>query len=226
MKTSCAILALLAAATAPGTTHVAEARSYGRLVSPHHDRRYQYSRRSPTVDPFGLLSDIFTMPVYMNSLFQQQQRDVTRLLAQAASPNYSVTQDEETGTMQLVMELPGVQAKDLTVEVVDGRVLRISGSRKFIRNGSIHEAEFDQSFDMQGVYPEQLKVTLSSGILTIQSPKKEKAVLRIPISTVDEVELKPDVLDGSSSMAEKSEADKNEAEHVQTEVDDLTIVEE
>ena len=215
MKATSAILTFLVAISASGTTKV-EARPYGSVLVPR--RRFQYSR-SPMGDPFGLLSEMFTMPVYMNSLMKQQQRELERL-TQSASPSYSVTEDEDMGAVQLMMELPGVLAKDLNVEVVDGSVLRISGSRKYIRNGSIYDSEFDQSFEMQSVDPERLKVTLSSGILTIRAPKKEKTALRIPIST-EEGEHQQELLEVQTTQAHQQENSP-----VETEVDGLTITEE
>lgn len=217
MKATSAILTFLVAISASGTTKV-EARPYGSVLVPR--RRFQYSR-SPMGDPFGLLSEMFTMPVYMNSLMKQQQREFERL-AQSASPRYSVTEDEDTGAVQLMMELPGVLPKDLNVEVVDGSVLRISGSRKYIRNGSIYDSDFDQSFEMQSVDPERLKVTLSSGILTIQAPKKEKTALRIPVST-EEGEHEQEVLKVQTTQTHQQE---NIEAPVETEVDGLTITEE
>lgn len=217
MKTTGAILALLAAISSSGTK--VEARSYGSILAP---RRYQYNR-SP--DSFGLMSEIFSMPVYMNSLMRQHQKAVERL-TQSSAPRYSVAEDAETGVVELMMELPGVTAQDLKVEVLeDGKTLRIAGSRKYVRHGSMYESDFDQSFDMQNVDPERLKVSLSAGILRVQAPKKEKTVKRIPISVDDDdlLEIHPSKLVQEENVEEATV--EAEAELV-GEVDGLTITED
>jgi len=172
-----AVAALLAlAATLPETT---EARSYGSLLAP---RSYRYNRPR---DPFDLVSEFFQTPFYnnVNSLLKQQQGAVDRL-AHSASPRYVVS--EEDGVMQLEVELPGVLAKDLDVELEDDRVLRIKGSRK--QRGCSAESAFDLSFELaDDVDPDRLTVKLSAGILRVQVPKKEKAVKKLEITT-DEAE--------------------------------------
>lgn len=168
----------------------AEARTHGGTLLSSGTRQYQYNRRSPLAQHFDLVSDIFSMPLYMNS-FRKQQRDGELAQLTSSTPRYSVSENDETGVVELAMELPGVLAKDLTVELVDEQVVRVYGSRKYVHNGHTVEAEFDQSFQMnEDVDPQQLKVTLQAGILKLEVPKKQKTVRRIPIemTTVEEVD--------------------------------------
>ena len=170
---SAAFAAMLALASS--WSEMAEARSYGSLLVP---RAYQYNRQR---DPFDLVSEFFHTPIYnMNSLFKQQQ-DVVDRIAHSASPRYAVS--ETDGVMQLEVELPGVKAEDLSVELEDNRYLRIQGSR---RSDLSPESSFDLSFSLaDDVDSDRLTVKLSAGILNVQVPKKEKAVKKLAIATDD-----------------------------------------
>lgn len=197
MKTvnTTALAALLAlAATVPEET---EARSYGSLLAP---RSYRYNRPR---DPFDLVSEFFHTPFYnnVNSLMKQQQAAVDRL-SHSASPRYAVS--DEDGVMQLEVELPGVLAKDLDVELEDDRFLRIKGSRKQ-RDGSA-ESTFDLSFELaEGVDPDRLTVKLSAGILQVQVPKKEKVVKKLEITTDEAADELLQIKTGQEAHTEGSQ---------------------
>lgn len=171
---------LLAALSSPSLIDPADARYCGGVLAP---RRYRYNR--PARDTFDLVSDIFSVPVYMNSLMRQHETEVSRLF-QSNEPRYSVHEDPETGVVELTIELPGVHANDVNIELEDNRILRITGTRKYSRHGTVYDAEFDQSFRLnEEVDPERLKVTLSAGILRVEAPKRAKLVRQIPVLTGD-----------------------------------------
>jgi len=205
-----AAIALLTAVSAT------EARTYGSILAP---RRYQFSRPR---DTFDLVSDIFSMPMYFNdfssyanSLLRQHNTEMARL-TRTSTPRYDVTEDPETGVVELTMEVPGVTPKDLTIELENNSLLRIKGSRKFKHNGSVVESEFDQTFKMdEGADIEQLEVTLSAGILRIKAPKKEKIVRRLEVSTDDEEML----------LEAKAAPEEDPKQNVE-EVDGITITDE
>ena len=167
---------LALAASMPEKT---EARSYGSLLAP--PRAYQYSRPR---DPFDLVSQFFQTPFYnLNSMMKQQHAAADRL-AHSTSPRYAVS--EEDGVVQLEVEVPGVHANDIDVELEDNSVLRIKGSRKHSA-GSSTESSFDLSFQLaEGVDPDRLTVKLSNGILSVQVPKKEKTVKKLPVIATDD----------------------------------------
>ena len=116
--------------------------------------------------------------------------------AARSTPRYDVSYDNDAGIVELNMELPGVLAKDLVVELENDRMLRIKGSRKY-KNG---ESEFDQVFQLDDdVDPERITVNLSAGILTVRASKKERLVKRIEVTTAEDepaVEDKPQEIDG------------------------------
>lgn len=217
MKQNTAFLAALATTMAM----VSDARTYGSVLAP---RGYQFSRRPR--DTIDLVSEIFSVPVYMNSLMKQHEAEVSRL-AQSNAPRYSVWEDPESGVVELTMELPGVSAKDINIELENDRLLRISGSRKFKRGGTLFESDFDQTFEMhKDVDPDRLKVTLSDGILTVQAPKKEKIVRQITITTADPEDVNVKKL----GPAEEEPIPEAKAELVHETVDEdedeITITEE
>lgn len=198
MKSNSIHLALVALLAALSSLPTSEARStYGTLLTPH--RRDPSSRRSRRHaldlmiprDPFDLVSDVFSMPFYsdMNRLLHQHDAAVSRLMQTPASPRYAVTQDLETGLVELSMELPGVTSKDVSVELENNKMLHISGSRVYKSQGSLVQSDFHQSFQLDdNVDADQLKVTLSAGILKVTVPKMEKTVKKLEIVSGDETE--------------------------------------
>ena len=199
-----ALLAL--AASAPEAT---EARSYGSLLAP---RAYQYSRSR---DPFDLVSEFFHTPFYnLNSMMKQQQLAADRL-ARSTSPRYAVS--EENGVVQLEVELPGVHAGDLDVELEDNNVIHIRGSRK--QGAGSVDSSFDLSFQLaDGVHSERLTANLSAGILRVSVPRKEKVVKKLTVTT-DEAE--EELL--QIKAAQDGGVEGNQKEEV---VDGITISEE
>jgi HSP20 family molecular chaperone IbpA len=166
-----ALLFLVAAVLASSSPiQVAGDRSHS-LVFP---RAYKYHRR-----PMDLLSDMLSMPMY-NSLFRQQEQ--LTCLEQALTdegPTYHV-QELPNGEIELTVDVPGVAAKDLTVELLeDGTMLRVSGSRRH-HYGLV--TEFDQMFRVnKDVDTDSVIVRLSSGVLRISASKKDKVVQKLPI---------------------------------------------
>jgi len=160
----------------------------GRNHHHHHRRRGHYhpyhggrrfTRRS---DAFDLISDILTIPV--NSLLRQSVQHHQR------SPKYEIFQEGDM--YELSLEVPGVKAEDLTVELLieedddvgEHYVLKVSGKRLYRSFGGIvQESQFEKSFqlDDDDVDVNKLSVSLSNGILTISAPKfrkKKKKVSR------------------------------------------------
>ena len=79
------------------------------------------------------------------------------------------------------MEIPGVEAKDLSIKLQDNHQLLICGARRYQQHGSTFESTFDQTFTLENVNIDELKVTLSAGILRISAPKQEKITRKLNI---------------------------------------------
>lgn len=159
--------------------------SSSRSVYTPHRRSYDYHRRNRPY-AFDLVTDMFSLPLYStNSLFRQQHDQLARM-EQNSAPRYSISHSEDGALVELAMEVPGVPAKDLSVEVENGNILRIKGSRTIREYGSLTKTEFDQSFQLdQDIDVENIAVSLSSGILTVAAPKKEAAMKRIQFKIME-----------------------------------------
>mmetsp|Transcript_2352 Transcript_2352/g.3695 ORF Transcript_2352/g.3695 Transcript_2352/m.3695 type:complete len:174 (+) Transcript_2352:176-697(+) len=79
--------------------------------------------------------------------------------------------NETKGSVELSLDIPGVEGKDLNVAVEDG-VLRVSGERKTAGK----ESKFGRSFtvDNTSVDISAIKANLDAGVLTLTVPKREK----------------------------------------------------
>lgn len=198
----------LVAATVLATSMVGvHGRSHSALMFPR--RAYNYHRRSPHID---LMSDMLSLPVYFNSLFQQQQEQTLRNAQ--SDPAYHV-QELPNGMIELTMDVPGVAAADLSVELIeDGTMLHVSGSRR--QHDSV--TEFDKLFRLdKDVDAAKLSVKLSGGVLTVTAPKKEKVVKKLPIVVADD-----DVVEVEAQVI----SDTEDGEEAPEEVDGMTITTE
>ncbi len=202
----CAAIILIAGADARHGGHA----SSGSLYRPHR-RSYDYHRRCRP-NAIDLVSDMFSVPFYTsNSLFRQQQDQLARL-EQNSAPRYSISQSEDGKLVELAMELPGVPAKDLSVEVEHRNVLRIRGSRTIRESGSVTKTEFDQSFQLDDdIDVENISVSLSSGILTITAPKKEPERKRIHLKIEERDSLLEKMNDESAGEHEIIVSDQEAA---------------
>lgn len=164
----------------------------GNVLSRHY-RGYNLHRPS-----YDLVTQMLKSPVPWNSLFEQQKQQWSRL-PRVSTPHYSIS-DNETD-MTLEVEIPGVLAKDVQVEVEDRQVLRINGSR----HRSDTDDEFAMSFDLaKNVDADKMKVTLANGILTVMVPKRAPQVRRIDVVPVDTTEDKTKIPARNDSEMEKS----------------------
>lgn len=206
MRRSLPVTVMILATAASTMPSTAEARSYARLLTTpsRRDRGYEYSRPSYSID---IMNDIMLSPFFKfhqdaNSLLRQH---ASALLSSAApsttttgsqlrmdddfssQPPYTIFENAKAGAIELNMDIPGVAAKDLSIEL-ENDVLRISGSRKHTNpNGeTTTESKFDQSFELDNdVDPEGLEVTLSDGVLRVSAPKREKTVKHLAITAVE-----------------------------------------
>lgn len=152
----------------------------GGVLTP---RRYHYLNRwHGSRDAFDLVSDMMSVPIYFKSLVRQQDHQLAR-----SAPNYTVSRGEN-GVVELSFEIPGVAAKDLSVELEDGNLLRIRGKRRWSEeHGSETETEFDRVFRLDDdIDVSNIQVSLSYGILRVRAPRKEKSIRKIQITTIDD----------------------------------------
>lgn len=100
------------------------------------------------------------------------------------SPQVSISEGEKT--YNVIVELPGVNPENVTVEMEEGR-LEISGSKEIpeLEEGfdSLKQERSSGSFKRvfefsKQVEPDQIKADFKNGLLTIVLPKSEKVLPR------------------------------------------------
>ena len=176
---------LVALATLWVSNSLAEAGSgaWGSSCSRGHHRRNHYNHQNhlrnegPAVE---LAKDLFYMPTYPNSLMRQQGFREPKM---EPTPHFEVTESDD-GTVELVMEVPGLSARDLNIELENDQVLRVNGIRTKHKDGFVSQVEFEEKIrlrDRDDV--DNLKVNLSSGLLTITVPQKPTNIKKLPISS-------------------------------------------
>ena len=80
---------------------------------------------------------------------------------------------EENGTVQLMMDLPGVKAENLDIDV-KARQLRISGTMEGTWQG--YQVEFRRSFNLsEDIDTTKISAKLKDGVLTLSLPKVPSA---------------------------------------------------
>lgn len=158
---------------------VVNARNYARLVTspPRSSSLYDHQLN---YDPLVVVREMLRTPVYFSGAVKHQQAEVNTQ-AERSIPRYTVS--EENGVVQLEMEVPGVYAKDIEIDLEDSKLLRIKGRRTYkLNDGSVDQSEFDVTFQLkENVDTNQLKANLSAGILRVRVPNKVKEVKRINI---------------------------------------------
>jgi HSP20 family protein len=98
-------------------------------------------------------------------------------LATTAAGRFAVDLYEDKDNTYVRAELPGVDRKDINVEMVDD-YLTISGSRKtFAADGKPAEAfEFSRSITIpESVQADKVVAAYENGVLTVTLPKREEA---------------------------------------------------
>ncbi len=121
---------------------------------------------------------------------EEMQRSLSRILDDATFGSTETGQwlpavdIRETDEALLVeAELPGIDKKDVNVEVKDG-VLTISGERKFekdVKEENVHRIErsygrFVRSFSLPtNVDTDKVEASMKDGVLHVRLPKKESA---------------------------------------------------
>jgi len=203
-------------------------------ISASEGRRYRVmstplqAHRHALDASFELVTDMLqNSPIYKdltNTLLKRNSDDFNTFhdtTTNSYYPRYAVSQDGENGTMTLRMELPGVSAADLDINLENDTLLRIKGTR---RHALLDDTVmvFEQSFQLDSdVDPSSLKVTLNHGMLQVKASKRVKKVQRLEIMQTNEDDNK----DVQKDDVKTRFAIEGATEHTGG-TDDLTITEE
>ena len=186
---------LLATFIAAGASSV-DARRCGGLSCSRYGgdyNGYNHRRQRRPTSAIDLVSDMFSVPFYNTNALLRQQHDQLARLKQNSAPRYSISESDDGKSFELSMEVPGVAASDLAIEVENNNLLHVRGIRTIRESGSISKTEFDQSFHLEDIDIERISVSLSNGILTVLAPKKDPVVKRIPLKIEEVSHISSDV---------------------------------
>ena len=94
------------------------------------------------------------------------------MVLRRSSPGYEVHEDDDK--FQLSIDVPGVKAADMKVELEQGgRLLHLSGGRKVQKGDSVTETRFDERFTLaENVDATKITANLADGVLVVSAPKK------------------------------------------------------
>lgn len=183
-------------------------------------------RRAQLVDPINLMAEIFSVPITFNSLMRQQHRHFSEM--QRSEPRYEISNDETQ--FQILLDLPGVQAEDVSLELKDGKSLQVSASRNTRQQGRMSSYNFAQTFtlDESVVDVENISASLSQGVLTISAPKLDKStrqedeVTKIPVMKKEDAEDKIDIPPSTSSPQVHDQKEEEVPSKVDADTEDDT----
>lgn len=132
---------------------------------------------------YNPMRDIFGLPYRFNRRFGNFFSPVRRSERSASAWNWNpkVNVADKDDSLVLNAELPGVEKKDITVEL-NGRVLTLRGERssdseskeeKYHRKERFY-GKFERSFTLpEGVDPDAIEANHKDGVLTVSIPKPE-----------------------------------------------------
>lgn len=143
---------------------------------------YHHKIIIPAHSFFSGFDDFLSTPLFMDQqvtvpiIPNYERQGGANSVLRRSSPCYEVTEDEKQ--FQLAVDVPGVKAGDLNIQLEQGgRVLRLSGGRK-VRSSdgkSVHESKFEKSFTMdRSIDSSQISANLADGVLVITAPKHTK----------------------------------------------------
>jgi len=169
---------------------------------------------------------------HFNQMFYLLQDDYERELSQLTNartmpgPRYEMKEDKSQ--IELLLEVPGIQASDIKIKLEQGgKLLRVNGTRKIQYQGAERTSTFEKMFtiDPKAVDIKELKANMEDGILSISVPKLPKEVTdatrMIPISFKDKELTKNDDV-----VLVTKEQEQPEVETKGENYDDLEITEE
>jgi HSP20 family protein len=92
---------------------------------------------------------------------------------------YSCIRETDNGTIEVVLEMPGVPRENLSILVEDGE-LRVTGKRAEAKASGEHllherrEGSFSRTFTLDDtVNPDSIEAAMANGVLTVRLQRKE-----------------------------------------------------
>lgn len=194
-------------------------RAIGNCRTDSWDLTPSYSR--------DLFNHMFRVPVPFNSLFEQHQRQLASL--QKSVPRYDIVDSKDK--MELTFDLPGVRQEDIVIQLEDGgKLLKVSGSRKYNRNGRIVKSEFEEVFTINDrlLDVNSISAKLNDGVLIVSAPKLKENLptteKRIPIQYSSSDDNKVEAVTSHEQVTEENEPETTHVEGIEiSEEEDIEV---
>lgn len=118
-------------------------------------------------------------PVYANpfSIFKDFEKEFNGLVGKpvVGGVDRRMESRETDHAWLLAFDLPGVKAKDLSIEVEDG-ILHLKGTRSNIFDSEVHGSPFTRQIRLpEDVDSDKIDAKLEDGVLALTLNKQEKA---------------------------------------------------
>ena len=167
-----------------------------------HDSDNAFALANRIRDPFSeAFSDLVNSMARLDNEFGALRGfDKTKFLA--SFPAYEV--DESGSTYKIKVDVPGVKADDLKVELEeDGKVVHISGGRKFEKDGAVTESRFEKRFTLRdSVDAHALTARLEHGVLVLEAPMLKEVKPKTRLIAVSDGSKGPQKLETNSVSSE------------------------
>jgi HSP20 family molecular chaperone IbpA len=121
-------------------------------------------------------------PFYLNSDLNRYKKLSNRSLLKEALDYGIEYKKTEDGSLAISVDLPGIEEKDIEVEVTTDNILQIRGERKTATSSY----SVDKSFSVPEVYDtDKITAHLKNGVLTLTLPGKQvsKDVRKVLVSS-------------------------------------------
>ena len=102
----------------------------------------------------------------------EPRRGGLRLGDKMFEPPYRLKEDDDRITV--TVSVPDIPLSDIDIEILDGRVMHISGTKKVEKGGSVSVTSFDKRFALgKNLDQDRISAKLKKGELTVETPKQK-----------------------------------------------------
>jgi HSP20 family molecular chaperone IbpA len=194
-----------------------EAPSAGNQLHPWHAMKYRH-HRGPGAHPakFGATSNVFNAGGPRHLI----RRPVSPDAFNNAIPHIVKIGDK----VQLSMDLPGVKASDLKIQV-ENHTLAVSANRNVHTNkGGVRKVHYVRKFRLNNIIDaDKLTANLSNGVLVLTAPTRQASgPVQIPITT-NATEVQQTFTETTLTVTENINVTKHEIEDKE-EDNDIVVV--
>lgn len=94
--------------------------------------------------------------------------------------------NETDSNVELSIDIPGVKASDINIQLEDNRVLNLSGEREFKKGDSTTKSKFEKRYMVgENIKADSIKAEMDNGVLKISAEKIKpvpESTIKIPVT--------------------------------------------